>query len=131
MPAGEALTPAQVRAVQRAVTQAEESSGLRFSVYVGELSGESPRSAAQGLHAATATDPSDVVLLAIDPSARRLEIVTGSHAHRFLDDRSCALASLSVTSKISLGDLAGAIVDGLRALAEHARHPRTLHTDNV
>ena len=46
-----------------------------------------------------------------------------------LDDRSCALAALTMTSQFGMGDLSGGIVNGLRTLAEHARHPRTLHLD--
>jgi hypothetical protein len=34
-----------------------------------------------------------------------------------------------MTSSFAAGDLAGGIVHGVRALAEHARAPRSLHTD--
>jgi hypothetical protein len=34
-----------------------------------------------------------------------------------------------MTGQLAAGDLAGGVVNGLRTLAEHARHPRTLHTD--
>ena len=69
------------------------------------------------------------MLVAVDPAARRLEIVTGGEVRRRLDDRSCALAAVSMTSAFEAGDLAGGIGHGVRSLAEHARTPPTLHTE--
>ena len=128
MPVGEAFSLQQSVAIERALSTAESSSGLHYSVYVGPL-GEAPRARAETLHAGAAADPSSLVLVALDLVARRLEIVTGSAAADALDDRSCGLAALSMTTALQAGDLVGAIVDGLGVLAEHARHPRVLHTD--
>jgi hypothetical protein len=61
--------------------------------------------------------------------ARRVEIVTGSSSRRWLDDRACALAVLAMTTSFGAGDLAGGLVNGLRSLGEHSRHPRVLHLD--
>lgn len=127
MPAGEAFSERQREDIVRAIRLAQEQSELRYSVYVGALDGES-RGRAQTLHGAL-VDAERSVLLAVDPSVRRLEIVTGPLARRWLDDRACALAAVSMTSSFEAGNLAGGIVDGLRALAEHSRHPRSLHTD--
>lgn len=128
MPAGEAFSDRQREDIQRAIRQAREESGLRYSVYVGVLEGD-PRPAAEALHGRLGPLAADVVLVAVDPAAHRLEVVTGAVAKKSLDDRSCALAALAMTSQFSLGDLSGGIVNGLRTLAEHARHPRTLHLD--
>jgi Domain of unknown function (DUF5130) len=128
VPAGEAFSLSQTVTVEKAISNAEAESGLRFSVYVGPLTGDA-RQNALSLHAAASPDPSRLVLIAIDLAGKRLEIVTGEAAKHDLDDRSCALAALSMTSALSGGDLVGAIVDGLGALAEHARHPKVLHTD--
>ncbi|HYN76043.1 MAG TPA: DUF5130 family protein [Candidatus Limnocylindria bacterium] len=128
MPAGEAFSARQSDRIDRAVRQAHEESGLSFSVFVGDL-GADARPAARGLHASLGDRADTSVLVAVDPGARRLEVVTGSVAHRALDDRSCALAALTMTSQFAMGDLPGGIVNGLRTLAEHARHPRTLHLD--
>ncbi len=65
----------------------------------------------------------------VDPAHRRLEILTGATAARSLDDRATALGAMSMTSSFAAGDLAGGIVAGLHTLAEHARQPRTLHSD--
>lgn len=128
VPAGEAFSEHQRDDIVRAVRLAQEQSELRYSVYVGALDGDS-RSRAQTLHGAL-VEAERSVLLAVDPSTRRLEIMTGPVARRSLDDRACALAAVSMTSSFEAGDLAGGIVDGLRALAEHARQPRSLHTDS-
>lgn len=127
MPAGEAFSLSQRVNVEKAIARAEAECPLRFSVYVGPLTSDT-RGRAKVLHAAT-HDASGVVLIAIDLAAKRLEIVTGEAAALALDDRSCGLAALSMTTALGAGDLVGAIVDGLGTLAEHARHPRVLHTD--
>ena len=72
-------------------------------------------------------DADRAVVILIDPAQRRLEILTGGTAARYLDDRATALGAMSMTSSFTAGDLAGGIVAGLHTLAEHARHPRTLH----
>jgi hypothetical protein len=126
VPAGEAFTDRQRDEIGRAIRFARQEGDLPVSVYVGALESE-PRSQAQRLHAAL-DDPARWVLVAVDPGARRLEIVTGAEVRRRLDDRSCALAAVSMTSAFAAGDLAGGIVHGVRTLGEHARAPRSLHT---
>jgi Domain of unknown function (DUF5130) len=128
VPAGEAFSQRQAEALDRAVRQAEEVSDLSYAVFVGAFDGDS-RSAAVALHASLGARAPRAVLVAVDPAAHRLEVVTGSEARRSLDDRSCALAAVTMTSQFAMGDLAGGITNGLRSLAEHARHPRTLHLD--
>lgn len=113
--------------VERARRIAQEGTGLRFSVYVGALGDES-RATATGL-LERLPEPSSAVLLAVDPGARRVEVVTGSVARRWLDDRACGLAILAMTTSFGTGDLSAGIVNGLRTLGEHARHPRVLHLD--
>jgi hypothetical protein len=129
VPDGEAFNPRQRESIARAITLAEGSSDLRYSAYVGDL-GDSSREQAQRLHAALGPDvAARGVLLAVDPRNRLVEIVTGPEAARWLDQRACALASLAVTTQCALGDVAGGVINGLRTMAEHARHPRVLHTD--
>jgi len=69
------------------------------------------------------------VVVAVDPGARSLEIVTGRTAAAMLDDRTCALAALAMTSSFSAGDLVGGIRNGLQVLADHGRNARTPHLD--
>ncbi|HET9944500.1 MAG TPA: DUF5130 family protein, partial [Actinomycetes bacterium] len=67
--------------------------------------------------------------IAVDPGARRVEVVTGPAVRRRLDDRAAGLAAMTMTSAFQAGDLSGGIASGVLALAEHAHAPRSLHTD--
>lgn len=126
MPAGSPLTPDQLARLRAAVARAEASTGLRFKVRVGSL----PQGRADAESAlATADDPASTVLVAVDPPARLLEIVTGPDAAARLDDRSCGLAALAMTSSFSAGDLVGGLVDGVRMLADHARSRDVKHLE--
>src|ERR1700754_3301027 len=118
VPAGDAFSQHQHDEIVRALRLARQESQLPVSVYVGMLEGES-RPAALRLHGAL-PDPGTSVLVAVDPGGRRLEIVTGAVVRRRVDDRTCGLAALSMTSAFEAGDLAGGIVSGIGLLAEHA-----------
>ena len=128
MPAGDAFSARQQDDVVRAIRLARKQSQLPVSVYVGSLEGDA-RATAQKLHAALGDAAGTSVLVAVDPGARRLEIVTGATVRRRLDDRSASLAALTMTSAFQAGDLSGGIANGVLALAEHAHAPRSLHTD--
>jgi hypothetical protein len=104
--------------VDEALRLADASTGLTFSVYIGEL-GESPRETAELLHGRL-VDPDVSVLVAISPNQRVLEVVTGSRARRRVLDRDSKLAALSMSAAFAGGDLGGGIVAGLAQLAEHA-----------
>lgn len=129
MPAGEAFSARQRDDVVRAIRLARQQSQLPVSVYVGTLDGDSRATALQ-LHGALGADAAPgTVLVAVDPGARRVEIVTGTEARRRVDDRAAGLAAMTMTSAFQAGDLAGGIASGVLALAEHAHTPRSLHTD--
>jgi uncharacterized membrane protein YgcG len=127
VPTGEIFSDRQRDDVARAIRGAEQDTGLHFSVYLGSL-GDSTRERALQLHRSLAQADSSV-LVAVDPGRRQTEIVTGHEAKRYLDDHACALGALAMTTQFSAGDLAGGVVNGLRTLAEHARHPKVLHLD--
>jgi len=128
VPAGDAFSAGQVQAIERALRQAAQESALTYSVYVGSPD-EDLRTYGRRLLGALGERASSAVVVLVDPAARRLEILTGHHSAQALDDRATALGAMSMTSSFSAGDLAGGIVAGLHTLAEHARQPRTLHTD--
>lgn len=128
MPAGEAFSSRQQDDIVRAIRLARQQGDLPVSVYVGALDGDS-RAAARRLHAALGSEAARFVLVAVDPGARRVEIVTGAEARRRLDDRAAALGAMTMTSAFQAGDLAGGISSGILTLAEQARTPRSLHTD--
>ena len=127
MHAGELLTPSDRVAIERAVRHAENSCGFDFSVYVGSADGD-PRVHAERVHAQL-PEPTRSVLVLVDPVARQLEIVTGSHVRRQLDDAEVGLAALSMQTAFAAGDFAGGITTGVQQLADHARRPPMLHMD--
>ncbi len=112
------FTTPQLLRLDEALRLAEESTGLLFSVYVGELD-EPVRAHAEKLHAQL-TRVDEAVLLAVSPNQRVLEIVTGARARRRIPDRAAKLAALSMAAAFGGGNLAGGVVAGLSQLAEAA-----------
>lgn len=131
MPAGDPspFTVDQRRGIERAVADAERTCGYAFSVWVGATEHD-PRDHAIRLHAEL-PDPERSVLVAVDPTVRALEVVTGKQVRRDLDDASAGLAALAMQTSFAAGDLANGIVRGVFQLAEHARPPVLLHTDQA
>jgi hypothetical protein len=127
VPAGEAFTARERYDIDKAIRDAETVSRYEFSVFVGSSEGET-RPFAERLHAAL-TAPERSVLVMVDPSARILEVVTGSEVRRDLEDGEVHLAALTMQTAFAAGDLVGGITRGLMMLAEHARKPRMLHAD--
>lgn len=126
MPAGSAFTSRQSDAIRHAVTTAGDETGLKFFVYVGQISGD-VRAHALRRHAALGAAAEYAVLVLVEPDARRVEIVTGDTARRRLDDRAAGLASLAMATSFAGGDLTGGIVNGVRMMAQAAARPPVLH----
>ncbi|OLB74636.1 MAG: DUF5130 domain-containing protein [Actinobacteria bacterium 13_2_20CM_2_71_6] len=112
------FTTPQLLHLDEALRLADRSTGLTFSVYVGDLD-EPVRGHAEKLHGQL-TDPDRSVLIAVSPNQRVLEIVTGTVARKRIPDRSAKLAALSMAAAFGGGDLAGGIVAGLAQLADYA-----------
>jgi Domain of unknown function (DUF5130) len=108
--------------LDEALTMASRETGLRFTLYIGDL-GKRTRLRAEELFAGSGRDLADSVLIAVSPGQRVVELVTGSAAARRIPDRACALAVLSMTNAFASGDLVGGIVNGLRQLSDQAGHP--------
>ncbi|GAA2620630.1 DUF5130 family protein [Dactylosporangium fulvum] len=112
------FTTRQLLRLDEALRLADSSTGLTFSIYVGELD-EPTRGSTEKLHGQLA-DPPHSVLIAVSPNQRVLEIVTGGEARRRLPDRAAKLAALSMAAAFGGGDLAGGLVAGLAQMADHA-----------
>lgn len=123
-----AFTPLQRDRLEKAIATAEDETALSFSVAIGNIPtdeatderatdtlGLEARSFVAGYPA-----PAGGVVILIDPTGRTLEVATIGAAHRRIPDRQCGLAVLSMTSRIGVGDVIGAVVDGIRMLAETA-----------
>ena len=115
------FSPRQLSRLDEALTLSSRETGLDFSLWVGALE-EPTRNHAERLHAGLA-DPARSVLVAVSPEQRKLEIVTGEQSVKRLPDRSAALAALSMRASLSVGDLVGALVNGLRMLSDQAGRP--------
>jgi hypothetical protein len=129
VPSGDRFTPAQRATLASALDSASASSGLAFRLYVGALS--DGRASAERLLAERGAEAAETVLIAVDPASRGLEIVTGSVAALAVDDRTCALAALTMTSSFAAGDLVGGLRNGLQMLGDHARPVLRRHLDTV
>ena len=122
------LSEGQRSDLKGVVQRARSICGYGFGVYVGPLA--DGRSSAVAIHAGL-VDPASAVLVAVDPTAHAIEIVTGIDSAVTLDNRACELAALSMKSCFAADDLVGGIREGINLLAEHARAPRVLHVDDV
>ena len=111
--------------LDEALTMSSRETGLRFTLYIGDL-GRQTRLRAEELHSLSGANPSEAVLIAVSPGQKVVEVVTGATAARRLPDRACALAVLSMTTTFANGDLVGGIVGGLRQLSDQAGHPAGL-----
>ncbi len=121
-PAGEAdqpLTTTQLELLDDVITEAERITGLRFSVFLGDL-GENPGASARSLLSGLGQDARSAVLLAVSPGQRVVEVVTGAESIRRVSDRAAKLAVLAVSASCNDGDVAGALVTGVRILADQA-----------
>jgi hypothetical protein len=112
------FTTRQLLRLDEALRLADQTTGLTFSVYCGELD-EPVRESAEKLHSEL-PDPAKSVLLAASPAQRVLEIVTGEQARKRLRDRDCKLAAFSMVAAFSGGDLAGGFISGLSMLVNLA-----------
>jgi hypothetical protein len=121
----EVFTFHELARLDEALTMSSRETGLRFTLYIGDL-GPRTRVQAEELHARSGAHPADSVLIAVSPGQKVVEVVTGAGASRRLPDRACALAVLSMTSSFAAGDLVGGIVNGLRQLSDQAGHPAAL-----
>ena len=116
---GKPLTKRQRARVARAVSDAEDWTGLQFCVYLGPT-WDDPRAHAEALLAENGLDAAPAALLLVAPEARRFEIVTSQAAARRLSDHAIRLAALAMTASFSVGDIAGGITEAVRQLAQAA-----------
>jgi hypothetical protein len=112
---------AQLARLDEALTMSSRETGLRFTLYIGDLGGQT-RSRAEEMHSQSGGHVAESVLVAVSPGQRVVEVVTGAAAARRIPDRACALAVLSMTGSFAAGDLVGGIVNGLRMLSDQAGH---------
>lgn len=119
------FTPVQLTRLDEALTLASRETGLRFSVYLGELGSEPPARATE-LHGQLEAS-GESVLVAVSPGQRIVEVITGAQARVRLPDRGAKLAVMSMVASFREGDLVGGLLSGLRMLADQAGGRRRTH----
>jgi hypothetical protein len=112
------FTPVQLTRLDEALTMASRETGLRFSVYLGDL-GDQPAARVAELHGEL-EGAAEAVLVAASPGQRVVEVVTGPEARLRLPDRGAKLAVMSMVASFKEGDLLGGLLSGLRMLADQA-----------
>lgn len=117
-PADHPFSPSQLTRLDEALTMASRETGLRFSVYLGDL-GDDPAVTVDDLHS-TLEGSSEAVLVAASPGQRVVEVRTGPEARLRLPDRGAKLAVMSMLASFKEGDLVGGLLSGLRMLADQA-----------
>jgi Domain of unknown function (DUF5130) len=118
------FNPVQLARLDEALTLATRDTGLRFSLYLGDLGSTPPERVAE-LHDVL-PDSRDAVLIAVSPEQRVVEVLTGPDARLRLPDRAAKLAVMSMVASFKEGDLFGGLLSGLRMLADQAGgRPRT------
>ncbi|MDQ6642539.1 MAG: DUF5130 domain-containing protein [Actinomycetota bacterium] len=121
------FSAAQRFAIDKAIRDAETRSRYEFSVYVGTGEGN-PRVFAERLHASLSA-PARSVLVAVDPSSRWIEVVTGSAVRRDLDNAGARLVVAAMQADFAVGDLVGGIIRAVGMLADRCHKPPVLHAD--
>jgi hypothetical protein len=105
--------------IDAAIRQAELLCRYEFSVFVGEVEGDS-RDFATSLHNSLVA-PARSIMIMVDPTARVLEVVTGGQVRRTLSDREVELAALQMQTAFVADDYVGGLTSGIAMLAEHAK----------
>lgn len=119
------FTPVQLARLDEALTFTSRDTGLRFSVYLGDL-GDDPTARAAELHAQL-DGAAEAVLVAVSPEQRIVEVLTGAEARVRLPDRGAKLAVMSMVASFRESDLLGGLLSGLRMLADQAGGKRRPH----
>lgn len=126
--------------IARALQYAGEASGLKYAVVVrrvedhpgdgGQPVRQDTDAWASGIHARMA-DPRRSVLVAVDPAARTLRIVTGERSGRRLPDESLAEIVSLMSQLFATRGLVPGLVTGLQELGQRAGPPRRQPTATV
>lgn len=112
------FTQVQLARLDEALTLTSRDTGLRFSIYLGDL-GADPAARAADLHGQL-EGSAEAVLVAVSPEQRVVEVLTGAEARVRLPDRSAKLAVMSMVASFRESDLLGGLLSGLRMLGDRA-----------
>ena len=106
--------------MDEALTAANRSTGIRFTVYIGDLGTDTAAGAAAIL--AQAPDSANSVLIAASPNQRALEIRSGAAASR-ITDKVCQLGITAATAALAEGDLVDGLISSVNVIASAITGP--------
>lgn len=102
-------------ALDNALTEATRATGVRFTVFIGDLGGD-PASDVDALFATT-PDAAESVLIAVFPNARAIEVRSGRAVADRANDRVCQLGVTAASSSFRQGQLIDGLVSAVRVMA--------------
>jgi uncharacterized membrane protein len=121
--AGEQLSTEDRVRLERAVSRAEDQTGLQLCVYLGPADGQTRQHAEQLLAAASARSR-PAVMLYVAPEARKVECVVAPGLTDRISDAAAQQAVDAMLRLLGAGELAGGLEVGLERLAAAAGPPR-------
>jgi uncharacterized membrane protein YgcG len=113
------LSARQQRRVEQAIHEAEQTTGLQLSVYLGPT-GEDARAHAERLFVEAGLRTRPAVLVLVAPEVRRVEVLTAPEVRARVSDEAAQRAVDRMTERFGAGDLAGGLVAGVDELAAAA-----------
>ncbi|MFC3966329.1 DUF5130 family protein [Nocardia jiangsuensis] len=102
-------------ALDNALIEATRATGVRFTVFIGDLGG-APAAGADALFP-TVPDAERAVLIAVSPNDRAIEVRSGHAIEDRANDRVCQLGVTAASSSFRQGQLIDGLVSAVRVMA--------------
>lgn len=102
-------------ALDEALSDATDETGIRFSVFIGDL-GEDAFAGASAI-LPSAPEPEHSALIAIAPNTKDVVVVSGKEVADRLNDRVAQLGVTAAIAGIRSGDLVDGIISAIRVIA--------------
>jgi hypothetical protein len=109
------FTTAELVALDEALADATDETGIRFSVFIGDLGADAFAGASAVL--ASAPEPEHAALIAIAPNTKDVVVVSGQEVAARLNDRVAQLGVTAAIAGIRSGDLVDGIISSIRVIA--------------
>ncbi|WP_020107222.1 DUF5130 family protein [Nocardia sp. 348MFTsu5.1] len=102
-------------ALDEALADATDETGIRFSVFIGDLGVDAVAGAAAILP--NAPEPEHAALIAVSPNTKDVVVVSGKEVAARLNDRVAQLGVTAAIAGIRSGDLVDGLISAIRVIA--------------
>lgn len=102
-------------ALDEALFDATDQTGIRFSVFIGDLGADPVAGAAAILP--SAPEPEHAALIAVSPNTKDVVVVSGKEVAARLNDRVAQLGVTAAIAGIRSGDLVDGLISAIRVIA--------------